>query len=220
MMTPLDGSPSLLDRVHAHLLDAICDCRLEPGTVLRQEELARSLGVSRQPVQQALHLLRRQRLVHDHGRSGVKVAPVDAGFVRQLYEVRGSLDACAARLAAERGCRGADLELGRKLLEDGRAAMSSGDMRERIAADVRCHGLIYELSGNPLLDEAAASYWHHIRRLIALTLRTEHPMEAVWDDHEAILQAIVDADPARAEALAQQHARNNARLLASRLEAG
>ena len=45
-------------------------------------------------------------------------------------------------------------------------------------------------------------------------------MEAVWDDHQAILQAIVDGDPARAETLALQHARNNARLLASRLEAG
>src|SRR3546814_14362697 len=92
-IAPVAGTPSLLDQVYNHLLEAICDCRLEPGTVLRQEELAHNLGVSRQPVQQALQLLRRQRLVHEHGRSGVQVAPVEAGFVRPLYEVRGALAA-------------------------------------------------------------------------------------------------------------------------------
>lgn len=217
-LPPVSGAPSLLDQVYANLLDAICECRLEPGTVLRQEELARRLGVSRQPVQQALQMLRRQRLVHDHGRSGVKVAPVEAGFVRQLYEVRGALDACAARLAAGRGCSTADLAAGLRLIEAGRAALRGG-MAERTAADVRFHGFVYELSGNPLLDEAAAAYWHHIRRLIALTLRTDHPISAVWDDHEAILRAIADGDPDSAERLARQHASNNVQLLVSLLEA-
>src|SRR3546814_10831455 len=55
-ISPVAGTPSLLDQVYNHLLEAICDCRLEPGTVLRQEELAHNLGVSRQPVQQALQL--------------------------------------------------------------------------------------------------------------------------------------------------------------------
>ncbi|WP_420566385.1 GntR family transcriptional regulator [Thalassobaculum sp.] len=219
-ISPVAGTPSLLDQVYNHLLEAICDCRLEPGTVLRQEELARNLGVSRQPVQQALQLLRRQRLVHEHGRSGVQVAPVEAGFVRQLYEVRGALDACAARLAAGRPCSAGDVATGRRLIDQGRAALRSGVLTDRLAADVRFHSFIYELSGNPLLDEAAASYWHHIRRLIALTLRTEHPMHAVWDDHAAILQAIVDGEPGRAEQLAIEHARNNARLLLARLEGG
>jgi DNA-binding GntR family transcriptional regulator len=218
LLTPIEGTRSLVDRVHAKLLDAICDCRLEPGTVLRQEEVARMLGVSRQPVLQALQLLRRQRLVHEHGRSGVQVAPVDAGFVRHLYEVRGALDACAARLAASRGCGDADLAAGLRLIADGRAALNSGDLKERIATDVRFHGFIYELSGNPMLDEAAAFYWHHIRRMIALTLRTEHPMEAVWDDHEGILRAIAAGNADSADRLAQEHARNNASLLAARLE--
>src|ERR1700759_3289241 len=101
-MIPLDPLPNLIDQVYARVLEAITDRSLLPGQRIRQNELAERLGVSRQPVSHALHLLYRQGLVTDSGRRGFEVTQLDPERIRQLYEVRGAIDALAAKLAAER----------------------------------------------------------------------------------------------------------------------
>src|SRR3569832_1170640 len=101
-MIPLDPSPNLIDQVYARILEAITDRSLPPGHRIRQNELAERLGVSRQPVSHALHLLHRQGLVAESGRKGFEVTRFDPTRIRQLYEVRGAIDALAAGLAAQR----------------------------------------------------------------------------------------------------------------------
>ncbi|WP_035671677.1 GntR family transcriptional regulator, partial [Bradyrhizobium liaoningense] len=101
-MIPLDPLPNLIDQVYARILEAISDRTLRPGQRIRQNELADRLGVSRQPVSHALHLLHRQGLVAESGRRGFEVTQLDPARIRQLYEVRGAIDALAARLAAAR----------------------------------------------------------------------------------------------------------------------
>src|ERR1700761_6570398 len=119
-MIPLDSSPSLIDQVYERILAGITDRTLPPGHRIRQNELAELLGVSRQPVSHALHLLHRQGLVAESGRKGFEVTRLDPQRIRQLYEVRGAIDSLAARLAAER----ADIDAaGRAQLE---AALHAG----------------------------------------------------------------------------------------------
>jgi DNA-binding GntR family transcriptional regulator len=101
-MIPLDPLPNLIDQVYERILEGITDRTLPPGHRIRQNELAEKLGVSRQPVSHALHLLHRQGLVAESGRKGFEVTQLDPKRIRQLYEVRGAIDAIAARLAAER----------------------------------------------------------------------------------------------------------------------
>ena len=101
-MQPLDPQPALIDRAYEQLVEAIADGTLAPGQRIRQEELGRALGVSRQPISHALQLLKQQKLVEENGRRGLIVAEIDAARVRELYQVRSALDALAARLAAER----------------------------------------------------------------------------------------------------------------------
>ena len=96
-MIPLDPTPTLIDQVYARILDGIVDRTLPPGHRIRQNELAEQLGVSRQPVSHALHLLHRQGLVAESGRRGFEVTELDPVRIRQLYEVRGAIDALAAR---------------------------------------------------------------------------------------------------------------------------
>src|ERR1700759_806201 len=100
-MIPLDPAPNLTEQVYARLLAAITDRTLLPGQRIRQNELAEKLGVSRQPVSHALHLLHKQGLVAESGRRGFEVVQLDPERIRPLYEVRGAIDALAARLAAE-----------------------------------------------------------------------------------------------------------------------
>ena len=79
------------------------DGELPANSRLIQDELARAYGVSRQPVQQALLLLRDRGMVREAPGRGLIVSPLDVDFVRNLYEIRAMLDGLAARLAAERG---------------------------------------------------------------------------------------------------------------------
>ena len=136
-MIPLDPLPNLIDQVYERILAAITDRTLPPGHRIRQNELAEKLGVSRQPVSHALHLLHRQGLVAESGRRGFEVTRLDPKRIRQLYEVRGAIDALAARLAAQRA--GADAA-GRVRLEAalraGRAIDKRTKLAELIALDV------------------------------------------------------------------------------------
>ena len=79
-MIPLDPFPNLIDQVYARILEAITDRTLPPGHRIRQSELAEKLGVSRQPVSHALHLLHRQGLVAESGRKGFEVTQLEAAL--------------------------------------------------------------------------------------------------------------------------------------------
>jgi DNA-binding GntR family transcriptional regulator len=106
-MIPLNPLPNLIDQVYARILEAITDRTLLPGQRIRQNELAEKLGVSRQPVSHALHLLHRQGLITESGRRGFEVTQLDPERIRQLYEARGSRrrSTPAARSTARRRCR-------------------------------------------------------------------------------------------------------------------
>jgi DNA-binding GntR family transcriptional regulator len=99
-MRPFLPEPDLSERIHDSVLEAICSGELKSGARITQEEIAQQFGVSRQPVLQAMMLLRREGFLIDAGRKGVCVAPLDVQQARNLYVVRAALDGAAARLAA------------------------------------------------------------------------------------------------------------------------
>ena len=96
-----------------------------------------------------------------------------------------------------------------QLSNEGRAAFASGSVKRMVEADMRFHRLLYDLCSNPMIAETAALHWHHIRRLIGGYLQ-HYPMRNVWDEHQAILDAVMSGDPDRAEAAARHHANNAA----------
>src|SRR6201988_453827 len=149
-MIPLEQLPNLIDQAYSRILAAIVDRTLPPGHRIRQSELAEKLGVSRQPVSQALHLFHRQGLVAESGRRGFEVTRLDPLRILQLYEVRGAIDALAAKLAA--GQARSDTS-GRAQLEAAlrawRAISKDTPLSPLIALDVDFHSAIYRLAGNP-----------------------------------------------------------------------
>jgi DNA-binding GntR family transcriptional regulator len=195
---------SLTDRTYDAVLDAISSGELPAGARINQDELAARLNVSRQPVVQALALLKIQGFVRETGRRGVVVAPLDAASIANLYEFRSALDGAASRGAAARGTAEAKL-WGPALIAEGRAAFASGSVKRMVEADMKFHRFIYDLCGNPIIAETAALHWHHIRRLIGGYLQ-HYPMRNVWDEHQAILDAVMNGDAAKAEAAARHHA--------------
>jgi DNA-binding GntR family transcriptional regulator len=196
---------SLTDRTYDAILDAICGGELAAGARINQDELAARLKVSRQPIVQALALLKVQGFVRESGRRGVVVAPLDRDAICHLYELRSALDGAACRGAAQRGSADAKA-WGHGLIAEGRAAVASGSVRRMIEADMRFHRFLYDLSGNPIIAETAQLHWQHIRRLMGGYLQHYRVRDSVWDEHEAILQAVMQGDADLAEKRARQHA--------------
>jgi len=219
-MMPLDPAPNLIDQVYARILEAITDRTLLPGQRIRQNELAEKLGVSRQPVSHALHLLYRQGLVAESGRRGFEVTQLDPARIRQLYEVRGALDALASRLAAERSKSDA---AGRAQLEEalqaGRSIDRKTPLTKLIALDVDFHSAIYRLAGNPAIEEMIAPQWPHMRRSMATVLAELDYRDSAWSEHELIATAILAGNEKAAELAAQAHALTAGRRTEERLKA-
>jgi DNA-binding GntR family transcriptional regulator len=209
----LEASPDLVDRVYRTLTDAISDGSLAPGERITQEDIAQQLAVSRQPVLQALRLLKKDGFVQDAPGRGLQVAPLDPQHTRNLYQVRGALDALAARLAAQRRyC------MDPALLQAGRRAARGSDVKAMIDADVAFHAALYEAAGNPLIGETAQLHWRHLRRVMGAVLRQMRQREALWDEHEAIAEAIAGGDAELAARLIEEHGRKASETLAARLD--
>ena len=212
-LVQLEATPDLVDRVYRRLLDAISDGSLAPGQRIVQEDIAQQLAVSRQPVLQALRLLKKDGFVQDAPGRGLQVAPLDTVAIRNIYEVRGALDALAARLAARRRFR-----MDPALLEAGRAAARGDNVAAMIAADLAFHRALYEAAGNPLIGESAQLHWRHLRRVMGAVLQQMGQREAVWDEHEVIAAAIAAGDAERAARLVEEHSLHASRTLAERLD--
>lgn len=215
-MKPLPPQPTLVDQVYEAILSEISAGRFGNESRLRQEELAELLGVSRQPVQQALLLLRSHGILRDAPGRGLMVAPLEAEFVRNLYEVRGVLDGLASRKAAERGAAAAQSD-GPAYIARGREAVASRSIPKMIAADMDFHFFLYGLSRNPLVAETTSPHWSYLRRVMGEVLLHGETPGDIWDQHELILEAVIAADPEGAERLARAHIAEAADTLGERL---
>jgi DNA-binding GntR family transcriptional regulator len=213
-LVKLAAAPDLVDQTYRALLGAISAGTLAPGERLTQEDIARRLAVSRQPVLQALRLLKKDGLVLDAPGRGVLVAPLDAAWIAGVYQVRGALDVLAARLAAQRRAW-----LDPRLLERGRKAARGRQVQAMIDADIAFHGAIYAASGNPLIEPSAQVHWQHIRRAMGAVLQRTSLRETVWDEHEAIAAAIAAGRPDDAERLMAAHGRQASEHMARHLAA-
>jgi DNA-binding GntR family transcriptional regulator len=221
-MQPLDSQPALIDRAYERLVEAIADGTLAPGRRIRQEELGRMLGVSRQPISHALQLLKQQRLVEENGRRGLVVSAINAVAISELYQVRTALDALAARLAAERVAdRIVDLSQRRaaqRALADGLKLRLDAPVLAFIQADVAFHTALYRLSGNRAIEDTVAAQWPHFKRSMGIVLDDPLQRPLVWREHEEIMRLVLAGDAAGAEGAARRHTdragAENARRLA------
>lgn len=219
-MYKIDAPAQLIEQVYHAILDAICTGALAPNAKITQEGLAEQLGVSRQPILQAFQILKREGFIEEAGRKGVMVSALDPQRLMQLYQVRSVLDGLAARTSAERWKDDAELRAagereGRALIAAGRALADMSDLSARIRADMDFHQFIYRSCGNPMVGETTALHWQHIRRAMGAILSADVRSHlAVWDEHAAILQAMLDGKAAVADKLARQHAESAAEHLA------
>lgn len=218
-MKMLPTQPKLVEQVHEAILGEISAGKLLPGARVIQEQIALELGVSRQPVQQALALLRNQGLLRDAPGRGLVVAPLDPSHISAMYEMRAVIEGLACRKAAQNNAPDVKSE-GINLIRAGRDAVVSGSVSAMVAADIAFHHFVYAISENPLIAPAMEVHWNYTRRVMGEVLMRDEQPRRIWDQHEAMFKAIVAGDGDQAERVAREHILRAAERIVQRLIGG
>jgi DNA-binding GntR family transcriptional regulator len=177
---------------------------LSPGERLFEDRLAEQLGVSRNPVREALRALEGTGLVEVVPRRGAYVSSFEADRARQLLEVRQVLEAYAAELAA-RHRTDDDLAALRECIEQGRRATAANDAVQAAACHREFHLLIERASKNEYLEPTVAPLRHQTELVFSMLVDVRGVTG--WDEHQHMLEAIEqqDADAARQATMRHMH---------------
>jgi DNA-binding GntR family transcriptional regulator len=184
--------------------EAIVDGRLEPGRRLKEEELARELGISRTPVREALLMLQAEGLVVATPNRGAMVRVHDAEDLDDLYQLRALLEGHATRRAAARISEAAVDQL-RSSCERFDALSPEQDLRGLVRENLLFHNTILDIAGSARLAGM-------VRKVIELPLVYR---SYIWYSveqrrisahyHRQITRAFEARDGERAELVMKEH---------------
>lgn len=205
MRPSIPPRPNLREKVYQILRQDLLEITANASTPvhIREVELARSLGVSRTPVREALNRLQQEGLVAIVPHKGIRVIPRSLDEYLAWLEVREVLDGLAARLAARRGN---DLVVAqmRGIFSQFATAELGRGTPEYAKANAKFHALVIEQSGNQILKRLAQLYDHMGMtgfRMIERLARAQQSLR----EHLAIIDAIGRKDADEAERLARRH---------------
>ncbi|MFG2946827.1 GntR family transcriptional regulator [Streptomyces adustus] len=198
----LERPGPLRDRVYEALLELITTRALQPGQHLVESELAGHLGVSRQPVREALQRLNTEGWVDLRPAQGAFVHEPTEQEADQLLTVRTLLEAEAARLAAA-NATSAGIEALEELLARGLQAVADDDVDAAVTLNARFHAKIMELAGNAVLAELAAQVDRRVRWYYTPVARRRGQQS--WIEHRDLIAAITDRDEQEATRLMREH---------------
>ena len=208
MIRPLQRPVPLRQSVYDALIDLIVGGELPPGQHMVETDLARQLGVSRQPIREALHRMEAEGWVDLRPSQGAFVHVPTDSEVDELLDVRALLEAETARLAAGRmgsdpQARPAQLARLREICRKGEAAAEAGEFGAAVTANNAFHAEIAVIGGNATLAELADI----VGRRVQWYYRMVAPARGhgSWTEHAEIIEAIGAGDPDRAQALARSH---------------
>jgi len=185
-----------------------------PGERLKERVLVELLGVSRTVVREALRQLESERLIRIEPQVGPVVAELTPEQARQLYEVRGALEAAAARLAATNRTEEQLLALRESLRALEAPLIPLDDLLE---AKRRFYAALIEASHNPIIGEQLDGVQARVSQLRRVTLTRPGRGPRMLSELRAVVDAIGDGDADRAFALSLEHVRTAATIALAHL---
>jgi DNA-binding GntR family transcriptional regulator len=197
--------PALLaDRAYEELRDRLVTLQIKPGEPIDEDQLGRELDMGRTPIREAIKRLALENLVTVFPRRGTFAAEINITDLAHITDVRQALEGQAAYRAAERLTDAQRDEL-MQLLDELHQSRGSDDMPALMALDTRVHRFIYQLSGNPFLEETLYRYFNLSLRIWYLVIdRLPHMFQRVHE-HEPLLEAIAERNPELAREIVAGH---------------
>jgi DNA-binding GntR family transcriptional regulator len=196
--------------VHAYLRDLIISGALPPGTQLKQAELARVLAVSRTPLREAFRMLQEEGLISSEPNQRSHVLGLDAEELDSLYAARITLESLGARLTAGRLSR-EEIRGATSAFKEMERTYRAGDMASWTVAHRGFHRLLVGRCGATVL-RTINSYAEQSERYVRID-QAQHRTDfgARQREHQAIFDAVRDADPDAAVAEMARHLAGTAR---------
>ena len=204
-LNPLSAG-NLADQVAGSIRDAIHDGRYAPGTRLVERTLATELGVSHIPVREALSKLADEGLIERTPRRGSRVATLTPRELDELCTLRVVLEQFVVKRVQERLTEGDEREL-RAMVADMRREAADGNFRQVFDIDQRFHERLWELADHGLVSELVTQLRSRIGAFLRAATAALRPgeLEQHAATHDTLLDAIVDPDPAVAQAEMASH---------------
>ena len=196
---------SLGERVYRTVRDLILSQVLPPGSKLNVEQICRDLGVSRTPVWDTMRRLESEGLVNTVPRHGVFVLNYGGEQIRDLFMVRGALEALAVRQAARNLDADSRATLEATMAEMERAA-AAGEMERYSRAAIDFHDCVLQAAGNRALTRLLENVYAQILVLRLRSLYLPERVESSVAEHRALFEAVVSGDGELGERLARAHA--------------
>ena len=211
---PTRGSAG--DMAYEALRGLLLIFELRPGERLNEVHLAERLGLSRTPVREALNRLAAERLVLARGGHGFYVCDLDLKEAMDLYELRTALEITGFRQACARAKASDIAALRRSWRAALRQSARKNDRAAMVGEDVRFHETLCALGGNiellRMLSEVNAR-----TTFIRWAYATGPRPELNFDEHDALVDALVARDAAAGEALITRHIGRRAEALTTLL---
>jgi DNA-binding GntR family transcriptional regulator len=192
----------LRQAVYDTLAEMIASGSLKPGQHLVESDLAEHLGVSRQPIREALQRLAVDGWVELRPAYGAYVHIPTAEEVAQLLGVRSVLEAYSAREAARHAAKERLARL-RELYDAGVTALTGDNESVLVVANADLHAYIVQMSGNRVLAELISQVERRVRWYYTPIARPRG--QEAWHEHEGLIKAIAAGDADLAEQLMRAH---------------
>jgi GntR family transcriptional regulator, vanillate catabolism transcriptional regulator len=224
---------TVTENVIAEIRERILNGKFPPGAHLHEAMLAADMGVSRTPIRDALRVLANEELLVYYPNRGYIVRTVELSDVLNAYDIRGTLEGLACRVAAERGLNEAQTETFKSVLDRGDAIFGSPSWGETEQAAWRAlnsefHFALLDASQNRLLDPIMRQIRFFPRIFDSRLDPSSEFFQSVHTreqrlrshlDHIHIVEALMRREGARAEALMREHVYANRELLRRAIEA-
>lgn len=197
----------LRDVVFNTLRQAILKGELAPGERLMEIQLAEKLGVSRTPIREAIRKLELEGLVLMIPRKGAEVAKISEKSLKDVLEVRRSLEELAIELACQR-ISDTDMEDMDAAQAAFRDAIAKGDAMEIAETDEAYHDVIYNCTRNSRLVQILNNLREQMYRFRLEYIKDEDKRQILLIEHEKILKALRSRHVAEARAAVREHIDN------------
>lgn len=204
-ITPEDLASQVEDRIR----EAITQGEIAGGSRLNQDDLAKRLGVSRSPVRTAIGSLLADGLVDRQSNGVVFVRPLTYVDVEDAFVVREAIEKQAIAELAKNDR--ADVNVIVDTFARHNRDITQYSMVQRMQADKEFHLSLLEATGNPFLAMAIRPVWPVIERAMWHLLQMDRMHAIAWGEHQALVSALQNNDPASATELLSDHL-NDARI--------
>jgi DNA-binding GntR family transcriptional regulator len=204
---------SLQERTYRALRNALVTGQFQLGERLYEMDLAATLGVSRNPVREAIRRLQQDGLIEVRPRSGIYVASISLDDADDIYRIRGALEGIAARLAAERATDSEIAEMDQLLNHPHRAMRRAARTDPAVIDADSFHRAVYQCAHSTPLSEMLAVIYARVFRYRSVTLQFPGRPEVVMRSHRELFGAIARRDGDRAEELMREHVEGARRSL-------